>query len=276
MTMSKIDDIESFFNENRLDINHEISLKKFIREGCDKNNFKQLISYCIHVANLPPNTIMEITLEIAEVTPCDNIIEILCLLIEEYTLDYNISYRLWGDIKELTNGLQSICCGLGCLSDNSKYRFAQTLEFMYAYGYTGLNRIIYNVYNSISASDTRYYNEVSISKVLSCVYLVNCDNYSQISDICYGVKEQIKQSGPKYLISLCNYYIGILEYYQNPPSNDLDYFRTELNSMEKSRKKGFKLAEIYLEHRAQNNSETPKALENPYGVWLLGGDSNEE
>lgn len=274
--MNNSADIEAFLSDNQLKIDEEVSIKKLITEGCAKEDFSKLMKYLIHILFLPPGELVSIALKLAEIKPCNSTIEILCLLIEEYTADYALSYRLYGDVKKLQEGLEKICKELNCLTDDTKYRFAQTLEFMYAYGYTGLNRIIYNVYNSISASDTRYYNEVSISKVLSCVYLVNCDNYSQISDICYGVKEQIKQSGPKYLISLCNYYIGILEYYRNPTNNELDYFRTELNSMEKSRKKGFKLAEIYLEHRAQNNSETPKALENPYGVWLLGGDSNEE
>lgn len=274
--MNNSADIEAFLSDNQLKIDEEVSIKKLIKEGCAKEDFSKLMKYLIHIFCLPPCELVSIALKLAEIKPCNSTIEILCLLIEEYTADYALSYRLYGDVKKLQEGLEKICKELNCLTDDTKYRFAQTLEFMYAYGYTGLNRIIYNVYESISHTFSRYYNEVSLSKKLSCVYIVNYDNYNQICSICYGIKEELKRSGSKHLIGLCNYYIGILEYYQNPPSNDLDYFRTELNSMEKSRKKGFKLAEIFLEHRALNNSETPKALESPYGAWLLGGDSNEE
>lgn len=168
-----------------------------------------------------------------------------------------ISFKRFETSKQLSDGIEGIRKNLNYYTDDVLYYFSQTLEVLYAMGYTSLGMDIYCIYQHIRSDDLYGITGLNISKELSCVYVIDNDNKYEIAKKCQKVNKKINKSGNRHFEGLCFYYIGLVDefdhrLFRNKDMCDDCWIYGYSGYMNKSANQGFKLAKLYLKHHSGN------------------------
>ena len=175
----------------------------------------------------------------------DAIVNALCDILS------NIPAPLWSIYKE--NLIQIFQIKHFIFNRSQKLQIANTIEIMYAKGYDDAWKLAELIYQTICQTNREFNpdSEENVRiKLAKIAYGTNRYNHNERYEQINSIKNHIKNSGRKYLMSVLNYYKGLclkfggitLDY------KDFKYY------MAKSRNRGFSLAHIYLIY----NIETSK------------------
>ena len=125
---------------------------------------------------------------------------------------------------------------------------ARCLEYLWAYGATGIEKLIANLYQFNDLGVQSELTELYLRKELSIVYILDGHNEHAVRQRLYDMRERIKSGKHKNLKALFHYYMALsLRFEQtNYVVRLMDGFDVE---MEKSLKRQCELAQIYMIHR---------------------------
>ena len=142
------------------------------------------------------------------------------------------------------------------LSTNCLIISAKCLEELWAYGVTGIDKLIVELYGAIGAEQCLVPAEVRLSKELSYVYIVDRHNYDEIRQKLRNTHKYLKSAGYNHLLGLYSYYRAII---MRAGINDYPYSnQNKMNTkLRKSSELGCRLADIYISHH-KKNFETSK------------------
>ena len=178
----------------------------------------------------------------------DAVIRMLCQLLQ------SIPGKIWNDYRERIESI--IETQWHSLDRCHLLLLAHTIEFMYAKGYKESFDLCALVYQRISLLNSEFNPDSDENiriRLAKIAYNTHKYNLSEALSCFNGLKDHIKRSGRKHLMGMLNYYKGLslrAGHYTLDHKNDV-YF------VLKARSKGFSLAEIYIQYRA-NNLETSK------------------
>ena len=125
---------------------------------------------------------------------------------------------------------------------------ARCLEYLWAYGVNGIEKLIVDLYQSIDLGVRPALTDLYLAKELSCVYIVDTYNYQEVNRRVEAMHERIKSGEYKYLKGPLYYYTALLLRYKQ--KSYILYCPGSVNKkLEKSLKHHFELAAVYNSHR---------------------------
>ena len=121
---------------------------------------------------------------------------------------------------------------------------ARCLEYLWAYGISGIEQLIVAFYQSIDLGVCPVLNDLYLAKELSCVYIVDPYNYQEVNRRVEVMYEHVKYGGYKDLKGPLHYYTALL--FRYVPINYITDRTGNMNTeLEKSMKHQCQLAVIY-------------------------------
>ena len=193
----------------------------------------------------------------------DEVIFEWCKLLR-WLADDMVSFKRYCAAKRLPDDMAEIAITSDYYSQDALKYFVQTLEYLFALGYGGLEMTIYGFYRKIRDDSVYELTALGVSRALSCVYIIDDDNKYAIAKRCRKLYKRIEKSHAIHLRGICFYYMGLVDEFDCNLFNHDDVFEDCLlslvsNYMDASAKDGFILAKKYIKHN--RNFETSYSAE---------------
>lgn len=233
----------------------DISCKsELLMELCETHEFNNAFQAAKILCGGNLGELVKLTYKIVELYPCDRSLIAFCNILLDVIKEIILFVR-YRDADEMVEKLQNIVDESHHYSNEALYYFAQTLEMLFACGYKCVGYTIFLLYQRIDADCIYQPTTLTVSKQMSCVYVIGDDNYHEVTKRCKKVKRLMDKGNMEHLRGICYYYLGLLEAYDfrlidaDEKIEDC-YLMTSNGYMERSKDLEFQMAKQYIKHHS--------------------------